>query len=137
MRELLACAVRYREFVQQEKATRDDEICRSQFRPAERNENADCENCRYQDQYGRSHRNELGHDNSDRSNQRQTNKWLARRAEQLHLLAVFAYRVLAAQAAICFRVAQTDRPWYEARLLASVARRNFSRAGPIRGSAGD
>jgi hypothetical protein len=31
MCELLACAVRHREFVQQEKASRDDEICRSQF----------------------------------------------------------------------------------------------------------
>ena len=43
------------------------------------------------------------HDNSRRSHQRQTNKWLTRRTEQLHLLAVFAYRALAAQAAICLQ----------------------------------
>ena len=51
-------------------------------------------------QHGRSQRNDLRQDNSDRSHQRQTDKWLTRRTEQLHLLAVFAYRALAAQAAI-------------------------------------
>ena len=55
-------------------------------------------------------RNDLGHDNSRRSHQRQTDKWLTRRTEQLHLLAVFAYRALAAQAAMCLRATQDDRP---------------------------
>ena len=35
-------------------------------------------------------RNNLGHDNSRCSHQRQTDEWLTRRAEQLHRLAVFA-----------------------------------------------
>src|SRR5437763_16058026 len=46
VRELLACRVRCREFVQQKKTSRDDEICRRRFRPAERNENAASENYR-------------------------------------------------------------------------------------------
>src|SRR4030095_10207939 len=86
----------------------DDEICCCQFRPAERNENADNENYGYYGQFVRSQGNELGHDDSDRSHQRQTNKWLTRRAEQLHLLAVFAYPVFATQAAICLRATHDD-----------------------------
>src|SRR6266576_795873 len=51
--------------------------------------------------------NELGHDNSDRSNQRQTNKWLARRAEQLHLTRSF--RLSRVGSASCNRKRQSSR----------------------------
>ena len=81
---------------------------------------------------GRRQRNNLRQDNSRRSHQRQSDKWLTRRAQQFHSAEVFAYPTLAAQAAMCALM----RPRSLARLLASAARRNFSRAGPIRGSAG-
>src|SRR5881628_1193471 len=42
--ELLACGVCCCEFVQQEKTSHNQEICRSQLRPAERNQDADSEN---------------------------------------------------------------------------------------------
>src|SRR6266581_3514652 len=46
------------------------------------------------------------HHNSRRGHQCQTNKWLTLCTEQLHLLAVFAYRAFAAQAAMCLRATQ-------------------------------
>ena len=84
-------------FVEQEKTGSDNEIGRSQSRRGGCNDNADRENYGSRKECRRLQRYDLRNDNSRHSHERETGKWLTRRTEQFHLLAVFAYRALAAQ----------------------------------------
>src|SRR4029079_1432238 len=62
--------------------------------------NADCENYGCENQCSGLYGNGFAQDDSRCCHQRQPDKWLTRRTEQLHLSPVFAYCAFAVQAAI-------------------------------------
>ena len=72
--------------MEQKKASSNDRVSREQPRSPSDGENADRENYRGYSQGDRWKRKDFRRDNAYRSHQRQTDEWLARRIEQLHLL---------------------------------------------------
>jgi len=84
--ELLTFGALGLKIVQQEKTNADDRVCREQSWPTPHAENAKREDYRTYSQGHRWKRKKFRYDNSYRSHERQTNKWLSRRVEQFHAL---------------------------------------------------
>jgi hypothetical protein len=81
---LLAFRIARLKVVQQEKAKANDDVGRQQRGSASDDDNADRQGDRHGNQGGARKGKDVRDDNSYRSHERQTNKWLTRRVREFH-----------------------------------------------------